>query len=166
LTYGAIASAVAGTSTSTPRSSKPLPIRYGRDAVLFDLIRRLTCAECSGKLDVRVHVPAAASSPVGEISLLPRRRCVSLLELTASETREGLKLEFRAKLWMCFAAPYPHGTTTSVAFWRGKTTAVLGQIRLFSGDMSPAAVSHFRGRACSVGSRRLRAVDNHTKMCR
>src|SRR5712672_285856 len=31
--------------------------RYGRDAALFDLIARLTCAECNGKLDVRVHAP-------------------------------------------------------------------------------------------------------------
>jgi hypothetical protein len=34
--------------------------RYGRDAILLDLIARLTCAECSGKLDVRVHVPRLA----------------------------------------------------------------------------------------------------------
>jgi hypothetical protein len=30
---------------------------YGSDAVLLDLIARLTCTECRGKLDVRVHVP-------------------------------------------------------------------------------------------------------------
>jgi hypothetical protein len=34
--------------------------RYGRYAVLFDLIARLTCADCSGKLDIRVHVPRLA----------------------------------------------------------------------------------------------------------
>jgi hypothetical protein len=31
--------------------------RYGRDAPLPDLIARLTCTECGGKLSVRVHVP-------------------------------------------------------------------------------------------------------------
>jgi hypothetical protein len=34
--------------------------RYGRDAVLFDLIARLVCTDCGGRLDVRVHVPRLA----------------------------------------------------------------------------------------------------------
>jgi hypothetical protein len=34
--------------------------RYGRDAVLLDLIARLTCTDCRAKLDMRVHVPRLA----------------------------------------------------------------------------------------------------------
>jgi hypothetical protein len=37
-----------------------LPIATARDAVLFDLIARLVCTGCGGKLDVRVHVPRLA----------------------------------------------------------------------------------------------------------
>ena len=35
--------------------------RYGRDAPLPDLIRRLVCSDCRGKLDLRVHVPRLAT---------------------------------------------------------------------------------------------------------
>jgi hypothetical protein len=34
-----------------------LAARYGRNAVLFDVAKRLVCKECGGKLDTRVHVP-------------------------------------------------------------------------------------------------------------
>jgi hypothetical protein len=34
--------------------------RYGRDAILFDVAKRLVCKECGGKLDTRVHVPRLA----------------------------------------------------------------------------------------------------------
>jgi hypothetical protein len=78
-----------------------------------------------------------------EISFLPGRRCLSTLELTARETREGLKLVFRAKLRMRLAALNSHGITANVAFRRGEMTAVLRLIEFFSGDTSPAAIGHF-----------------------
>jgi hypothetical protein len=39
---------------------RALADRYGRDAVLFDVTKRLVCKECGGKLDTRVHVPRLA----------------------------------------------------------------------------------------------------------
>lgn len=37
-----------------------LATRYGRDTPIPDLVARLTCSQCGGKLDMRVHVPRLA----------------------------------------------------------------------------------------------------------
>jgi hypothetical protein len=41
----------AACATSTPRSSKTLVARYGREAVLFDVAERLVSKDCGGKLE-------------------------------------------------------------------------------------------------------------------
>ena len=34
--------------------------RYGRDAILFEVMGRIVCSACGGKADLRVHVPGLA----------------------------------------------------------------------------------------------------------
>jgi hypothetical protein len=56
----AIASAAGGHVHVDTAQLGALADRYGRDAVLFDVAKRLVCKECGGKLDTRVHVPRLA----------------------------------------------------------------------------------------------------------
>jgi hypothetical protein len=37
-------------------------LRYGRDAVLFDLMQRITCKACGAKASLSVHAPSASKA--------------------------------------------------------------------------------------------------------
>ena len=39
-----------------------LALRYGRDAVLFDLMQRITCKACGAKARLSVHAPSASKA--------------------------------------------------------------------------------------------------------
>ena len=39
-----------------------LALRYGRDAVLFDLMQRITCKVCGAKASLSVHAPGASKA--------------------------------------------------------------------------------------------------------
>jgi hypothetical protein len=41
---------------------KALALRYGRDAVLFDLMQRITCKTCGAKASLSVHAPSASKA--------------------------------------------------------------------------------------------------------
>ena len=45
------------TNVSHREEDYTLAARYSRETPIPGLIARLVCTECSGKLDVRVHVP-------------------------------------------------------------------------------------------------------------
>jgi hypothetical protein len=35
-----------------------MAVRYGREAILYDIMQRVTCKACKSKVDLMVHTPA------------------------------------------------------------------------------------------------------------
>jgi len=88
-----------------------------------------------GRRAMAAHAPTSASAAFfiwqavqPRLSFRAWRVCVSLFELPAFVACEGLKLVFRAKLWVRHATLNPHRQTASVAFWRRKASAIFARI--------------------------------------
>src|SRR5258706_4230379 len=95
------------------------------------------CRLTRPKAPARLPLSGGAVQP--RLSFRAWRICVSLFELPVLVACEGLKLVFRAKLWVRHATLNPHRQTASVAFWRRKASAIFARIgSCFWRDASPA----------------------------